>query len=110
MLNINDIKASHATKETTVEVKAWGGEVRVRQLTAAERAEVVSIMQGGSSLVDGKMEVNIGNLTMARIAEASFALVDPAMSRDEIASLGESAIEGVHEICEALAEFGKPKK
>ena len=110
MLKIEDIRKKHPTQEKTVTIKAWGGDVRIRQLTIGERAEVMGMMMAGDTKVIGdKVQANAGQYAKSRMLAASFALVEPQISYDELSGLA-GAMEAVDEIYEALNEFDAPKK
>lgn len=110
MLKIEDIRKKHPTQEKTVTIKAWGGDVRIRQLTIGERAEVMGMMMSGDGKVVGKkIHTNAGQYAKSRILAASFALVEPSISYDELSALPD-AMDAVNEINEALNEFDAPKK
>ncbi|MBL4730282.1 MAG: hypothetical protein JKY28_02690 [Sulfurimonas sp.] len=97
MLTLEDIEKICKTKEGTVNIEAWGGEVKIRQLTVAETAEVVKTQTAG----DG---------AMSTIKMASFALVEPKMSVKKMLSLPAEAFEGIAEIVKAVGELQEPKK
>lgn len=110
MLKLEDIQKKHPTQEKTITVKAWGGDVRIRQLTIGERSEVMGMMMAGDTKVVGdKIQANAGQYAKSRILAASFALVEPAISYEDLSSL-HGAMEAVDEIYEALNEFDTPKK
>lgn len=110
MLKFEDIQKKHPTQEKTITVKAWGGDVRIRQLTIGERSEVMAMMMSGDGkVVRDKIRANAGQYAKSRILAASFALVEPAISYDDLSALSGS-MDAVNEINEALNEFDTPKK
>lgn len=97
MLSFEDIQASSKTVEKTVEIDAWGGEVKIKQLTIAESADVIATQAKGEQV-----------LSMAKTA--SYALVEPKMSVKKLIALPQDSFEGIAEIVNAVAELAEPKK
>ena len=97
MLSFEDIQKQCKTAEATVEIEAWGGEVKIRQLTVAETADVVKSQTDGDS-------------AMSTIKLVSYALVEPKMTVKKILSLPAEAFEGIRQIAEALSNLESPKK
>ena len=97
MLDLKAIQKKYQTSETTVDVKAWGGEVKIRQLTVSESAEVAHTSARGEG-------VN------AMVKNVAFALVEPSITFDELSKLPGDSFEGIKEINDALSELNEPKK
>ncbi len=97
MLSFDDIQQQCKTAESTVQIDAWNGEVKVRQLTVAESAEVIATQAKGDHAT-------------AMVKTASFALVEPRMSVKKLQDLPQSAFDAIKEIVEAVGELGEPKK
>lgn len=97
MLSLEDIQSQCKTTEKTVKIKAWGGDVKIRQLTVKESSDVLTsqLAQDGA---------------MAMIKTASFALLEPKMSIDKIQDLSQEAFEGIREVVEAVGELSEVKK
>lgn len=105
MLKLQNIKENFSAEEKVVNVKAWGGEVKIRPLTIAERNEVIATMQK-----DGAQEkVGLADFIAAQIKTAHFALVDPKISEEELKALPERAFEGVKEICDEVEKLNAKK-
>lgn len=97
MLKLKDIQKKYVTAEKTVKIDAWGGEVKIRQLTVDQSAEAVFARGTG------------GN-TATMIKTAAFALVEPEMSEENIRALSDPAFKGIIEIVTAVGSFSEPKK
>lgn len=97
MLSFEDIQSKCKTTEKTVEIDAWGGEVKIRQLSVSESADVIATQSRG----DG---------AMAMVKTAAYALVEPKMTVKKILALPQDAFDGLREIVEALGEMDEPKK
>lgn len=97
MLSLDDIQNQCKTAESTVQIDAWDGEVKIRQLTVAESANVISTQ-------------NRGDQATAMVMTASFALVEPKASVKKLQGLSQEAFEGIKEIVEAVGDLGEPKK
>lgn len=98
MLKFEDIKAQAKTEKKTIKVKAWGGgEVEIRSLTIAETADIAATQMRGEG-------------GMAMVKTASYALVEPIMSINDISNLDRELFDGVKEIVDAMEGFVKPKK
>lgn len=93
------------TEEKVVNIKAWGGEVKIRPLTIAERNEVINLLQKDGDINNAK----IASLIEAQVLTAHFALVEPKISPDELKALPEKAFEGVKEICEEVDRLNVKK-
>lgn len=96
MLKLSDIQKKHSTAEKTIKVEAWGGDVKIRDLTVAESADVVATRMRGEA-------------GMSVVKTASYALIEPAMTVADISAMSEDAFDGVSEIVKAIGEF-KPEK
>lgn len=105
MINLSNF----ALKEKVVKIKAWDGEVKIRELTTKQRSEIIEIMQGDSLLDEKGSSLKLSNLIKAQILTAHYGLVDPALSIKDIENLSESAFEGIKEINEAIESLSKKK-
>lgn len=117
MLELKDIQNLHKTAEKTIKVKAWNGEVRIRQLTTAERLQVtditlegVKLKQNGSDEKSEFSEVNMTNIIKAHILTASLGLVEPKLSIEDIKNMGDGVMSGITEIAEEINKFNQEKK
>lgn len=109
MLNLKDIQNLCQTQEKVITIKAWNGDVKIRELTTKQRAEVIEVMQGNSEIDEKGTNLKLSNLTKSQILLAHYALVEPAMSLKDIENLSESAFEGIREINEAVEKLSKKK-
>lgn len=107
MLNLSDIQTFCKTEEKTVKIKAWNGEVRIRQLSTAQRAEVVEIIQGEGGV--SNENIKFSNVIKAQILTAHYALVEPNLTTKQLEALPEAAFEGVKEICDEIDKLNKKK-
>lgn len=103
------------TPETkTIKVEAWGGqEVEIRKLTIAAQNEIQAVLLKDMNIakMDGEaIEIGIEQATKASLIAVSKALVNPALTVEELESLGNDAMDGISEIKNALDEWDKPKK
>lgn len=102
MLSREDILAAKDLKYMDLDVPEWGGEVRIKMLTGAERDEFESsTVKMGKN---GKPEQNLANL---RARLVSLCLVDdenrPLFSKQDIGHLGmksAAALERVFKACQ----------
>lgn len=90
----------------TIKIKAWGDEeVKIRPLTIAESFEVMNTLGAlsGEKVKDKPKDVK--SLVEAQILCASYALVEPSFSIDELKTLNASAFAGITEIFGAVQEL-----
>ncbi|MCR8685219.1 hypothetical protein [Campylobacter ureolyticus] len=107
MLELKDLQTNFAVKEKVIKIKAWNGEVKIRELTTKERSQIVEVMQGDSIIDEKGSTLKLSNLTKAQILTAHYGLVEPSLSTKDIESLSESAFEGIKEINEAIEGLSK---
>ncbi|WP_170019187.1 hypothetical protein [Campylobacter sp. RM16190] len=105
MLNLESIKQSVCTDEKVVKIKAWGGEVKIRPLTIAERIKATEVFQQSSETTN----VKIVDVLEAQILTAHFALVEPKLSIAEIKELPEEAYAGIRQISEEVEKLNAKK-
>lgn len=97
MLDLQAIQKQCQTSQTTLNVEAWKGDVKIRQLTVAQSAEVVELSSKGQHV-------------QAMVRGVSFSLVEPVISFQDLSELSGDAFEGIREINEALGKLNEPKK
>ncbi|WP_345993764.1 hypothetical protein [Sulfurimonas sp. HSL-1716] len=98
MLTIDDIsKKFTKTSETTIKVKAWGGEVKVRELTLAEAADV-------------NIERTKKDYVMVVTKTVYYALVEPAIPLDDLKKMKEGVFDGIKEIYDEINKSDVPGK
>lgn len=109
MLSLDDIKSNFALNERVVKIKAWSGEVKLRDLNTAEYNQILSV--AGVSASDDKLknELDIAKLVKSQMLCASLALVEPKLSLKEIESLNKEAFAGISEIYSLVMEGAKKK-
>jgi len=108
LLTREEILAKTTLRSELVPVPEWGGSVRVRELTGAERdqyeASLVKMQEGGKST----------NLTMdnARARLASLSIVDPSGARifteadvQRLGQLSASALDRVFDVAGRLSKI-----
>lgn len=109
MLELKNLQEIYKTKEKVVTIKAWGGDVKIKELTTKQRSEIVEVMQGDSQIDEKGAGLKLSNLTKAQVLTAHYALVEPAMSIKDIENLSESAFEGIKEINDEVEKLSKKK-
>ena len=97
MLDLAAIEGQYKTSEKVVRIEAWDGDVKIRQLTVAESAEVMAAQSSGDA-------------ALAMVKTASFALVEPKLSEKKIKALPQESFEAIGEIVEAVGALSEPKK
>lgn len=112
-INKSELLNKFKTKTKEVEVKSWGMNVEIRELTVAESSEVQSLMLKDSTadeLSSGTVNISMGKFEESKIKAVSLSLVNPKLSEGELSGMGSAASEGITEIYDAIGEFNKPKK
>lgn len=113
MLNKEDLLGKFKRNEKTIQVKAWGGEVVIQQLSIKEKGEIEALIYGNSTpkeLEKGTFKLDIKSLMASRMKAVSCSLVEPKMSVEDLESLTGDASEGINEIYKAIEDFNAPKK
>lgn len=105
LLNKDAILGQDDLVTKDVEVPEWGGEVRIRMLTGAERDEFESSMAKLGK--DGKQELNLANLRARLVAKCAVNEDGTKMfqTRNDVAALGmksSAAIARIYEACQEL--------
>lgn len=96
MLSLEDIQNQSKMATATVEIEAFGGEVKIQQLTVAQSAEIFNLQQKGDA-------------AMSLLRTASYALVEPKLTVKKLLALPDSAFDGIREIVDAVGELQEPK-
>ena len=97
MLELENITGKAKTKEATVNIPAWGGDVKLRTLTCGQAADVTAAQSKGEQ-------------GLALLLTAHFSLVEPAMSMKQLSELPQEMMTGVSEIITEVGKLDKPKK
>ena len=109
-----DLLAQFTQETKTITIKAWdNAEVKIRKLTIKEQAEVNALIYGDLTLdeaQEGTAHIDLLAVQESQILSASYALVEPSLTVDEIKNLPSDALEGISEIQEALTNWSEPKK
>lgn len=113
MLDKNALLGKFKRNEKTIQVKAWGDEVKIQQLSIKEKSEIEALIYGNATpkeLEKGSFKIDIKLLMASRMKAVSYSLVEPLMSVDDLESLIGEASEGINEIYKEIEEYNVPKK
>ncbi len=113
MIAFKDIQERFSKETKEIEVKSWGGTVKIRKLTIRENDEVQAMFMNDATteeLSNGNLEISISKLQASQRLAVSMALVEPKLSVKQLEDLPTDAAEGIAEIYEQLQEWDKPKK
>ena len=111
LLSKDDILKKFVTDEKVIDVKAWGGKVKIRKLTMKEKAEINELMLSDATqeeLEKGQVRIAISKMAEVKMRAVAYALVEPRLSYNELRQLDGAAMEGVDEIYEELEKFDQP--
>ncbi|UFH59837.1 hypothetical protein [Sulfurovum mangrovi] len=101
--------------EKEITVKAWGNKkVVIRELTNEEFSDAQECLVGEAAtaddMKDGKVRVSIKNVEASKNAMVSKALVEPALTVEDIRKLPSIKTKGINEIYDAVMRMNAPKK
>lgn len=105
LLNKDQVLGKDDLTTKDIEVPEWGGEVRIRMLTGAERDEFETSMVKVDK--SGKQETNLVNLRARLVAKCAVNEDGTKMfqTRNDVAALGmksAAAIARIYEACQEL--------